>query len=428
VYNASIMHSVGRSPRRPPPRRLVVYYVWLLLCFFIDFTSFLIWSVDVSLFRVARARAGGRRRSVDPRVGRSARGRRHGATRARRDRVGTTGRSRGRDDDDDDDAMTMPMPMPTRLTKTTPTTRARPRAGRGTRARRGATSASTREDVRDIARDIATATPTSRAHSLADCAYATATTSATMRLRDRVACALAATAIEAVVASGMDPAEGGFGAEDEDFRGAESLLISLALEEAMKRNGDRREVRVRVGYALCAMTEDASEATAHAWLEIEGKVLDVCSPGMILCEAARRSGVDYDDRDAMTAQFGAEALLAAGYAPATKERPMRHRPLTVLNVAVPLGGSRGAREKTKPGYGLTLKPPPAGVRGAANAQKRVEFFQSQVLAAGVLGIEKFKDAAPPAARAAYERIVAARVETVRSREDRLERAIAPARP
>ena len=324
--------------------------------------------------------------------------------------------------------MTMPMPMPTRPTTTTPTTRARPRAGRGTRARRGATSASTREDVRDIARDIATATPTSRAHSLADCAYATATTSATMRLRDRVACALAATAIEAVVASGMDPAEGGFGSEDEDFRGAESLLISLALEEAMKRNGDRREVRVRVGYALCAMTEDASEATAHAWLEIEGKVLDVCSPGMILCEAARRSGVDYDDRDAMTAQFGAEALLAAGYAPATKERPMRHRPLTVLNVAVPLGGSRGAREKTKPGYGLTLKPPPAGVRGAANAQKRVEFFQSQVLAAGVLGIEKFKDAAPPAARAAYERIVAARVETVRSREDRLERAIAPARP
>ena len=406
----------------------MVYYVWLLLCFFIDFTSFLIWSVDVSLFRVARARAGGRRRSVDPRVGRSARGRRHGATRARRDRVYDGGRARGRDDDDDDDAMTMPMPMPTRLTKTTPTTRARHRAGRGTRARRGATSASTREDVRDIARDIATATPTSRAHSLADCAYATATTSATMRLRDRVACALAATAIEAVVASGMDPAEGGFGSEDEDFRGAESLLISLALEEAMKRNGDRREVRVRVGYALCAMTEDASEATAHAWLEIEGKVLDVCSPGMILCEAARRSGVDYDDRDAMTAQFGAEALLAAGYAPATKERPMRHRPLTVLNVAVPLGGSRGAREKTKPGYGLTLKPPPAGVRGAANAQKRVEFFQSQVLAAGVLGIEKFKDAAPPAARAAYERIVAARVETVRSREDRLERAIAPARP
>ena len=334
------------------------------------------------------------------------------------------------DDDDDDDAMTMPMAMPTRLTKTTPTTRGpRHRGGLRTReSRRGATSASTREDVRDIARDIATATPTSRAHSLADCAYSTATTSATMRLRDRVACALAATAIEAVVASGMDPAEGGFGSEDEDFRGAESLLISLALEEAMKRNGDRREVRVRVGYALCAMTEDASEATAHAWLEIEGKVLDVCSPGMILCEAARRSGVDYDDRDAMTAQFGAEALLAAGYAPATKERPMRHRPLTVLNVAVPLGGSRGAREKTKPGYGLTLKPPPAGVRGAANAQKRVEFFQSQVLAAGVLGIEKFKDAAPPAARAAYERIVAARVETVRSREDRLERAIAPARP
>ena len=371
----------------------------------------------------ARATACGRRRASA--------GRRAGVDTARRARDAIAEEkadARASRDDDDAMTMTMPMPMPTRLTKTTPTTRARHRAGRGTRARCTTTSASTREDVRDIARDIATATPTSRAHSLADCAYATATTSATMRLRDRVACALAATAIEAVVASGMDPAIGGFGAEDEDFRGAESLLISLALEEAMKRNGDRREVRVRVGYALCAMTEDASEATAHAWLEIEGKVLDVCSPGMILCEAARRSGVDYDDRDAMTAQFGAEALLAAGYAPATKERPMRHRPLTVLNVAVPLGGSRGAREKTKPGYGLTLKPPPAGVRGAANAQKRVEFFQSQVLAAGVLGIEKFKDAAPPAARAAYERIVAARVETVRSREDRLERAIAPARP
>jgi len=318
--------------------------------------------------------------------------------------------------------------MATATPRATATTRAiarRRRDGGATRATaRARAASSTREDVRDIARDIANATPTSRAHSLADCAYSTATTSATMRLRDRVVCALAATAIEAIVASGMDPGEGGFGGASEDFRGAESLLMALALEEAMKRNGDRREVRVVVGYALCALTEDASEATAHAWLEIEGKVLDVCAPGMILCEAARRSGVDYDDRDAMTAQFGAEALLAAGYAPATKERPTRHRPLTVLNVAVPIGGSRGVRAKTKPGHGLTLKPPPAGVRGAANAQKRVEFFKSQVLGAGVLGTEKFKDAAPPAARAAYERVVAARVETVRSREDRLERAIA----
>lgn len=39
---------------------------------------------------------------------------------------------------------------------------------------------------------------------------------------------------------------------------------------------------------------------------------------------------------------------------------------------------------------------------------------------GVLGIEKFKDAASSAARVAYERIVVARVEIVCLREDRFE--------
>lgn len=50
-----------------------------------------------------------------------------------------------------------------------------------------------------------------------------------------------------------------------------------------------------VGYVLCVMMEDVSEVMVYVWLEIEGKVFDVCSSGMILCEAARRSGVDYDD-------------------------------------------------------------------------------------------------------------------------------------
>ena len=41
-------------------------------------------------------------------------------------------------------------------------------------------------------------------------------------------------------------------------------------------------------------------AVPHAWLELEGRVLDICTDGLALCEAARRASVDYSDagRDA----------------------------------------------------------------------------------------------------------------------------------
>jgi len=51
---------------------------------------------------------------------------------------------------------------------------------------------------------------------------------------------------------------------------------------------------------------------AHAWLEVDGRVLDVCSDGLALCEAARRAGIDYSDEPAMEELFGRDAETGVG--------------------------------------------------------------------------------------------------------------------
>ena len=306
------------------------------------------------------------------------------ATRSRRD----GGRARGRDDDDAMTTMTTMMTMmTTHLTKTT--TRARHRAGRGTRARRGATSASTREDVRDIANDIATATPTSRAHSLADCAYSTATTSATMRLRDRVVCALAATAIEAVVASGMDPAEGGFGRRGRGFSRRGEFV-----DFARARGGDeeeRRSARGASARGVRAVRDDGGRERGDGARVVgdrgQGARRVLAGDDFVRSGATERRGLRRSRRDdgAVRCRGFTRGGVRAGDEGAADATPSAHR---AQRRRAPGRLARRSREKTKPGHGLTLKPPPAGVRGAANAQKRVEFFQSQVLAAGVLGTRK----------------------------------------
>lgn len=98
-------------------------------------------------------------------------------------------------------------------------------------------------------------------------------------------------------------------------------------------------------------------AVAHAWLEVDGRVLDVVSDGLALCEAARRAGVDYSDAAAMEGMFGRDVLALGEYS------PWARRPLTVLNVSVPVGGTE---TQTLP-RGLTLKTPPPTVRGATES-------------------------------------------------------------
>ena len=278
--------------------------------------------------------------------------------------------------------------------------------------------------VQSLEREIARASPISSEASLADCAYAVATSSATMPLRDRKICALASRAVAAVCETGIDEEDG-------------SLLVALALKSAIERNGDDREIRVVVGYAAVT-TYDAEtgerrrEARARAWVDVEGKIVDACAPGTALCEAARRAGVDYDDESAMVTEFGRETLDASGYAPSIDHS----RALVVLGVAVPLGGSiaaasarreaqmtnkGGKRTTSSSSHGLTLRPPPSDVEGAEEAVRRVTYYRERVLDGGMIGIEQFKDASPPEARACFDVVADALVETVASREDRITR-------
>ena len=278
--------------------------------------------------------------------------------------------------------------------------------------------------VQSLEREIARASPISSEASLADCAYAVATSSATMPLRDRKICALASRAVAAVCETGIDEEDG-------------SLLVALALKSAIERNGDDREIRVVVGYAAVT-TYDAEtgerrrEARARAWVDVEGKIVDACAPGTALCEAARRAGVDYDDESAMATEFGRETLDASGYAPSIDHS----RALVVLGVAVPLGGSvaaasarreaqmtnkGGKRTTSSSSHGLTLRPPPSDVEGAEEAVRRVTYYRERVLDGGMIGIEQFKDASPPEARACFAVVADAVVETVASREDRITR-------
>jgi len=270
---------------------------------------------------------------------------------------------------------------------------------------------------RALAREIARASPISYTASLADCAYAVATSSATMRVRDRKICALVARAIDAACESGLDDEDG-------------SLLVALALKRAIERNGDDREIHIVVGYAAVT-TYDADtgerrrEARARAWLDVGGKIVDACAPGLALCEAARRAGVDYDDEDAMTTEFGRETLRASAYVPSIDHS----RALVVLGVAVPTGGSvaaasarRAARREGGHGHGLTLRPPPRDIDGAEEAVRRARYYRERVLDGGMMGIERFKDASPPEARACFDAVADAVVETAVSREERIARA------
>lgn len=285
----------------------------------------------------------------------------------------------------------------------------RERETRGARGRDGRTRAgrvSVEDAVQDAARELVRASPNSCSHSLADRAYAASTRSATMRAGDRVACALSAHAIECACESGVETSEGSV-----------SLVVSLALRRAMEANGERREIKTVVGYASDCGDDGRARATEHAWLEIEGKVIDVCAPGVALFEAARRFDVDHEDEEAMLEVFGEDALRGSGWF----NRRDKRRPLTVLNVAIPIGGARSSAN-VKPASGLTLKPPPMSIDGADRAIERARYFLERVLAEGEAGERDFIAAAPPLARALYERIASARIETVDSTDERLARA------
>lgn len=73
-----------------------------------------------------------------------------------------------------------------------------------------------------------------------------------MSLRDRAACAIAAEAVQALCETGLERA---------------SLVVTLALDEALRRNGFESEgVRTVAGY----LVGDDDEAVAHCWLEVDG--------------------------------------------------------------------------------------------------------------------------------------------------------------
>ena len=107
-------------------------------------------------------------------------------------------------------------------------------------------------------------------------------------VRDRAACAIAAEAVQALCETGLDGA---------------SLAVTLGIREAMIANGFGDSVRAVAGYVSIG-----GEGRAHAWLEIDGRVLDVAGEGLALCEAARRLGVDYSDVQDMRSAFGPDAL------------------------------------------------------------------------------------------------------------------------
>lgn len=241
--------------------------------------------------------------------------------------------------------------------------------------------------------------------SLSDAASAIAGRSATMPMRDRVVCALAAECV-AVVAEwpGMEDAPG---------------YVCAALREAIRTHEERRargakggnggnggrEVKLRCGYSPSVR----GGAKAHAWLEIEGgKVVDVCVEGLALAEAARRAGIDYDDEEAMRQRFGDEALTYGAYSPGPESAL---RPMTVLNVGVHTAGSKTPPKK--PASGLTLKPPPATVAGAAEATERVRAVELNVIHGD------WRATAPKEILPGLEAIASARVETVESRREKL---------
>ena len=243
---------------------------------------------------------------------------------------------------------------------------------------------------------------------------------APMSLRDRAACAVAAEATQALCDSGLDGA---------------GLLAVLAVREAMRRNGfDRGDGRVRpvAGFKVFAAADedDPRESTApaglgspnisrrrraeaHCWLEIDGRVLDVAADGMALCDAARRLGVDYSDPERMAERFGTEALRAGGYAPRAA------RPLVVLGVPVPVGGTRTRTLAPK----LTLETPPERVEGAREAAALVDAYRATLeeddrrVAGGGSGGDP-AEGMPQEAAEVYRRVAGVVIETVRDERER----------
>ena len=250
-------------------------------------------------------------------------------------------------------------------------------------------------DVVELDREIAFAGRfTKHARAIAECVYAVGRESACATLRERAICSIAAHAVDVIAETFVEDA---------------SLCVALALKRAIVMNdvGRENEVNVVVGYEATP----AGGAAPHAWLEIHGKVLDVCVEGLALAEAARRAQVDYDDEEAMNEHFGEATVRAAAYAPG----PRGVRPLTVLNRAVQLGGS--AASERRAAYGLTLTPPPSSVKGAAEAVEKAEYFKRVVAADDD---DAFLNAAPERIRATYDAIASVRIETVNSQAARLD--------
>ena len=204
--------------------------------------------------------------------------------------------------------------------------------------------------------------------------------------------------------------------------------MTLAIQEALKRNGFDKNVRAVSGYlvgrqsgggggGVSGVTRGGGgaggggggpTAAAHAWLEVDGRVLDVVSDGLALCEAARRAGIDYSDERAMEEKFGGDVLRLGEYSPEAL------RPLTVLNVPVPVGGTA---TETLP-RGLTMKTPPATVSGAAEAVALVHRY-TEVL--GVSNPSVHVNEMPAEVRDVYQRIAGIQLETVGHEKDRAAR-------
>ena len=330
-----------------------------------------------------------------------------------------------------------------------------PRALFGIGQKSGASSGQT---LADIEAEIDAAAPASSTAATAQLSLADAVWKVSketpMSLRDRAACAIAAEAVQALCETGLERA---------------SLVVTLALAEALRRNGFESEgVRTVAGY----LVSDDDEAVAHCWLEVDGarpdrprrpharipstvefapapargppparlvpsptlkpnrippkahlptnptrifpsssgRVLDVVTDGMALCEAARRARVDYSDAAAVRSRFG-DAAIALG-----DHRPDRRRPLVVLGVPVPVGGTR--TRTVKPTF--TLRDPPIDVAGAAEARTLRERYES-VLRSG-RDADALAAEMPPDAEEVFRRVAGVALETVgdaRARAQRL---------
>ena len=188
-------------------------------------------------------------------------------------------------------------------------------------------------------------------------------------------------------------------------RGWKANHSLLRPQAALRANGVEG-VKARAGY-LASENEWGKCAEAHAWLEVDGRVLDIVADGLALCEAARRAGVDYADPAAMEDKFGADALAVGEYNAAGQ------KPLTILNMTVHVGGEG----QTAPRPKLTLKTPPESVPGAPEAIDLVERF-AEVLSGGAEG---HMERMPAEVREVYERIASIRVETVEDEQTRAQR-------